>query len=128
MHRYDWIGACSWVDCEASNCSFSVNKKGKIINLPACDYHKKYIREFHSLYKRVGKLYSDVDISNLRNTDKIITLKMNCMVLTAEIEHRLEFTKNLKEIYRDMEHSFYVNKLIDEACMMLKQIDNLESG
>lgn len=64
MHHYDLIGECAWMDCNVPNCSFSLNKNGKIINLPACDYHRKYLREFRSLYKRIGKLYLDVDVSN----------------------------------------------------------------
>lgn len=125
MH-YVQSGDCAWFDCKVHDCLYRMDENCKLKSLPSCESHKKFFREFRSLYKKMGELYIEDDISSLSDCNKIQILTVNCKVLTTEIEHRLEFTKLIKAKYRNQEHSFYIQSLIDHVNNSLNLIDLLQ--
>lgn len=120
-------GDCAWNSCLDQNCTIMSDENGRPQFLPACDRHKKYLDKFHSIYKNISNNYLHVDTNLLSNKRKFGVLRANCWVLLTEVKQRLNFTKNIKQLYRDEGHSFYIRSLIQRVHEIIKQLEDLKA-
>lgn len=115
-------GDCAWLSCDNRNCAVMRDQRGKLITLPGCLKHKEWLTKIHQQYKKIGEFYINTPMQRLSKDKQFKVLQANAAFLMAEIERRLEFTKGIKQIYRDRGHELYITSLMTQAELVLKAI------
>ena len=53
---------CAWMNCNNHDCLVVNNKNGKLKYLSCCPDHKVSIGDARDLYKKISKLYQEIDL------------------------------------------------------------------
>ncbi len=114
-------GDCAWINCH-KDCAVIRDQQGKLAGLPGCVDHKEFLTKMHQIYKGLSTFYVSDNGHLFHSEKKVKVLRHNISVLMTEIKQRLNFTCQIKEIYRDEGHQTYIQYLMDHTEELMHQL------